>query len=152
MSRGAWYLGRAGQTAAEPGVSQGRVRSHPGGGVPLQTPPDKVEEQRVVTAFEGGLELAAAGRAARLPPPRPPAVQHRRPVRQGGGGAVPRVACTVPNIQSRGDKKFIEIEEAQTQMFFNLLNVFLSFSSLPRQYRPLEDMKFFARFDWSSSF
>jgi len=86
LLRGAW------QPAPEPGVSQGRVGRHPGGGVPLQTPADEVEEQRVVAALQCGLQLPRAGRAARLASPRPPAVQHGCPVRQRRRRAVPRVA------------------------------------------------------------
>ena len=90
--RRVWYLRGAWQPAPEPGVSQGRVGRHPGGGVPLQTPADEVEEQRVVAALQCGLQLPRAGRAARLASPRPPAVQHGSPVRQRRRRAVPRVA------------------------------------------------------------
>jgi len=43
-SRGALchFLRRPRQTSPEPGVSQGGVRRHAGGGVPLQTPADEV--------------------------------------------------------------------------------------------------------------
>ena len=123
-----WYLRGAWQPAPEPGVSQGRVGRHPGGGVPLQTPADEVEEQRVVAALQCGLQLPRAGRAARLASPRPPAVQHGCPVRQRRRRAVPRVAC-------RG---------GIVQLFFHFTNLLF--------HLPLEDMKFFARFDWSSNF
>ena len=36
------HLRRPGQTSPEPGVSEGGVRRHPGGGVPLEAPPDEV--------------------------------------------------------------------------------------------------------------
>ena len=71
-------------------MSQCRGRSHSRRGVPLQAASDKVEEERVVAALERGLELAGAGRAARLSAPAA-AVQHGRPVRQGRGCAVPGV-------------------------------------------------------------
>lgn len=43
-SRGALghFLRRTRESPAEPGVSQGGVGRHPGGRVPLQTPPDEV--------------------------------------------------------------------------------------------------------------
>lgn len=72
-------------------MSQCRGRSHSRRGVPLQAASDKVEEERVVAALERGLELAGAGRAARLSAPAAAAVQHGRPVRQGRGCAVPGV-------------------------------------------------------------
>jgi hypothetical protein len=50
--------------------------------------PNEVEEERVVAALEGGLQLSGAGRAARFAASRPPAVQDRRPVRQGRRCAV----------------------------------------------------------------
>ena len=90
--RRVWYLRGAGQPPPEPGVSQGRVGRHPGGGIPLQTPADEVQEQRVVAPLQRSLQLPGAGRPARLASPRPPAVQHCRPVRQRRRRAVPRVA------------------------------------------------------------
>ena len=122
-----WYLRGAGQPPPEPGVSQGRVGRHPGRGIPLQTPADEVQEQRVVAPLQRSLQLPGAGRPARLASPRPPAVQHCRPVRQRRRRAVPRVAW-------RGNNSII----------FPFYKIIF--------YLPFEDMKFFARFDWSSNF
>jgi hypothetical protein len=60
--------------------------------VPLETSPDKVEEERVVAALERRLQFARARRSARLPAPRPAAVQDSRVVRQRRDRAVARVS------------------------------------------------------------
>ena len=85
------YLRWSGQSSSEPRVTQCSVGCHPGGRVPLQAPPDEVEEQRVVAALEGRLQFPGAGRPPRLAPSRPATVQNGGSVRQGGGGTVPRV-------------------------------------------------------------
>ena len=69
-------------------MPQGRVGSHPGRRVPLQASPDEVEEQRVVAAFEGGLELPGTGGTAGFASPGPAAVENRGAVREGRGRAV----------------------------------------------------------------
>jgi len=85
-------LGWSGQPSPEPGVSEGRVGRHPGGGLPLQTPPDEVKEERVITTLEGGLQLPGAGGPPGLASPRPASVEDCGAVREGGGRAVARVA------------------------------------------------------------
>ena len=74
-------------------MSEGRVGRHPGGGLPLQTSPDEVKEERVITTLEGGLQLPGAGGPPGLASPRPASVEDCGAVREGGGRAVARVAC-----------------------------------------------------------
>ena len=63
-------------------MAQRGVRGEAEAGVPLQAAPDEVEEQGVVAAFEGGLQLSRAGRAARLAATRTPTVKDSRAVRK----------------------------------------------------------------------
>ena len=74
-------------------MPEGGVGCHPGGGLPLQAPPDEVKEERVVAPLEGGLKLPGAGGAAGLASPGPAAIEDGGAVREGGGRAVARVAC-----------------------------------------------------------
>ena len=66
-----------------------RVWRHPGLRVPLQTPPDEVEEERVVASLERRLQLPRTRRAPRLAPAGPAAVQDGGAVREGRSSAVP---------------------------------------------------------------
>ena len=64
-----WYLRGAWQPPPEPGVSEGGVGCHPGSGLPLQTPADKVKEERIIATLEGGLQLSGARRTPGLASP-----------------------------------------------------------------------------------
>ena len=50
-------------------MSEGGVGCHPGSGLPLQTPADKVKEEWIIATLEGGLQLSGARRAPGLASP-----------------------------------------------------------------------------------
>jgi len=58
-----------GQTAPEPGVAERGVGRHSRRRIPLQTPTDEVQEERIVATLERRLELPGAGGPPRLAPP-----------------------------------------------------------------------------------
>lgn len=85
------YLWWSWQPSSKPSVSKSSVRSHPGCRVPLQTSPDKVKEQRVVTTLESCLQFPWSRGPARFASPASASVEDCGAVRKGRGCAVPRI-------------------------------------------------------------
>lgn len=88
----AGLVGRPGQSPPEPSVPEGPAGGHPELGVPLQAPLYEVEEQGVLAALEGLLQVLGARGAPELAPARQAARELYAAVGVEAHRAVPGVA------------------------------------------------------------